>query len=277
MKIGQALLRFYSSSLSVFVLLGAIAYSLSSENLFFFLLFLPVIYHFLWVIFKIKTGSKILLYYDFILVTVMAMMGFVTASTVSQLVSAILFCPLAFYFWLLVIPGRKRPLTMSKDSGMETIDAAIPEEKDTEKAVPKLEREKVEDEKFDMGFDMDRRKFVKLIGTTGLALFLFSLFSRKAGAPFFGSAPAPPGTVGLKDSSGTLIDPAVKQPTDGYKISEIDDSNPTYFGFVDKTSKWFIMQETDTGAFRYVKGDINFATNWTNRASLTYDYYDAIF
>jgi hypothetical protein len=127
--------------------------------------------------------------------------------------------------------------------------------------------------------DLDRRAFLKLIGSAGMAVFLLQLFSGKANAAFFGSVPGP-GTVGIKDSGGNLIDPAISQPTDGYKISQIDDASATvqYFGFVNKDGAWYIQKEDSSeGTYRYTKGSSNFATNWTNRTSLTYDYFDSVF
>ena len=125
--------------------------------------------------------------------------------------------------------------------------------------------------------DNDRRVFLKIIASAGAGLFMMSVFTKKTHAAFFGSVPGP-GTIAVKDSTGAVIDPAIKTPTDGYKISEIDDaSSPAYYGFVDKTGAWFVMKEDSSGAYRYVKGNSNFSSNWTNRASLTYGYFDEIF
>jgi hypothetical protein len=125
--------------------------------------------------------------------------------------------------------------------------------------------------------DLNRRLFLKLIGGAGVSAFLFSIFTDKAHASFFGSMPVP-GAMTVKDSSGQAIDPAEKQPTDGYEISEIDDAtSPAYYGFVHKTGAWYISQEGSTGSYRYVKGGSDFPTAWTNRAALTYDYFDNVF
>ena len=131
--------------------------------------------------------------------------------------------------------------------------------------------------------DRDRRLFLKLIGSTGLSLFFMSLVSKEAQATFFGSMPGP-GTVALKDLSGAAIDPAQKQPTDGYNISQIDDtSDPdfAYYGFTDKNGNWYIQRETltgvDTGAYRYFAGSTGFSTNWDGRAGLIYDDFEDIF
>ena len=125
-------------------------------------------------------------------------------------------------------------------------------------------------------FDVDRRDFLKLIGTAGVLAFIFSLFSRR-GVPFFGSTTAI-GTASLLDSSGQKINPAEKSPTDSYFISETDDSAPTaYFGFVNNHGQWYIMKEGVDGSFRYAKGETDFNGNWLKRDSLNYDYFNNVF
>ena len=95
---------------------------------------------------------------------------------------------------------------------------------------------------------------------------MFSLFTKKAEAAFFGSVPGP-GTISIKDTTGAKIDPAVKHPTDGYKISRLDDSSPAYYGFTNKDGAWFIMKEDANGSYTYAVGSTAFATNWSNRAN----------
>lgn len=77
-----------------------------------------------------------------------------------------------------------------------------------------------------------------------------------------------PVTTGLTD------DPLVK-----YKISDTDSSSdPKYYGNVAADGSWYIMKETTSaGTYRYCKGASSYSTNWTGRASLTYDYFDVIF
>lgn len=207
--------------------------------------------------------KKLVIYYNFIVVTTMAITGFMGATNLPQLISAVLFFPLAFYFWLLVGPKKKQAISFPE------IIPAKAEEK-----VIKLKKVK------ERRLDFDRRAFLKLIGTAGTTIFLFSIFTRKAQAAFFGSVPGP-GTVGLKDSAGNLIDPAEKYPTDGYKINQLDDSSPSYYGFTNKDGAWFIMKEdATTGDYRYTKGDSDFTnatTGWPNRINLTYGYFEDIF
>lgn len=75
------------------------------------------------------------------------------------------------------------------------------------------------------------------------------------------------------DPSGALTR-KVNDPTDGYKISDIDDAG--YFGFVRQDGAWYIMREV-SGAWRYYAGASNYSTGWTNRASHSYDYFSTIF
>lgn len=125
--------------------------------------------------------------------------------------------------------------------------------------------------------DINRRLFLKLIGSAGLATFVLSLFTKQAQGAFFGSMPVP-GLVGVKDSNGTQIDPAKNHPTDGYEVNDVDDSSvPAYYGFVDKDNNWYITKEDSDGSFRYVKGTGSYVAAWTNRASQAYGYFSNVF
>lgn len=207
--------------------------------------------------------KKVLVYYSFIITTLIVTLGFLGAKSYPELISAVLFVPLGLYFWLSVLPKRSKAAVIVK---------AKPVPEKLAKIRPVAEEGKVEE-----GFDPERRRFLKIIGSTGASIFLLSVFTKKAQAAFFGSVPGP-GTVSLKDTSGTQIDPAEKRPTDGYNVTEIDDSSsPIYYGYVNKDGAWFIMKEDSDGAYRYTKGSSGFSTSWTNRASLSYDYFDAVF
>lgn len=71
----------------------------------------------------------------------------------------------------------------------------------------------------------------------------------------------------------------IKDTLEHYKVSDIDDASTTkYYGFLDKAGNWYIMRENTTAnTYRYFAGSTNYATNWTNRASLSYDYFSSIF
>ncbi len=132
--------------------------------------------------------------------------------------------------------------------------------------------------------DIDKRAFLKLIGGVGLSLFLLSIFNKRIEGLFSKSLPASGNTTleatgGLPAGrQGNEIDQAPSQPTGGYKISEIDDNVITFYGFINKDGAWYIMREdTDTGSFRYTKGDFNFPGSWTRRQNLKYDYTCNVF
>lgn len=136
--------------------------------------------------------------------------------------------------------------------------------------------------------DNNKRAFIKLLGVVGLGFIVTALFPKKADALVFGSAPAS-NVVGVKNASNTRINPATNEKLDaivtalnasgGYKISDLDDSGTiNYFGYVASTGAWYILAyNTSTNTFRYIKGDSSYSTNWTNRSSLSYDYYDVVF
>lgn len=174
----------------------------------------------------------------------------------SQLIISLLFIPFPWYFFLTVSNWYQK---LKADRPSPVPSSPIPTNSDS-------------------AVDNNRRQFLKLVGGTSLSLIFLSLFNpKKAGAAFFGSVPGP-GTVALKDVTGAKINPAEKQPTDGYKISQIDDTSyPYYYGYVNASGAWYIMSEDSSSNFRYTKGSSNFSTSWTARASLTYDYFDSVF
>lgn len=81
-------------------------------------------------------------------------------------------------------------------------------------------------------------------------------------------------------SGGGETDPLV-----GYQPSDIDDSGSTkYYGFVKANGYWYIMRQSSTGSYRYIRGapsDENggglYSDAWTNRANLTYNYFYEVF
>lgn len=74
--------------------------------------------------------------------------------------------------------------------------------------------------------------------------------------------------VSLQPSSDALA---------SYLPADSDESTATkYYGFTDPDGKWYILRDAGTN-YRYAKGDSGYSTNWTNRASLSYDYYHVTF
>ncbi len=191
--------------------------------------------------------KQLLVYYNFIIATTFVLLALFNARTLPELVAGVLYSPLLIYFILLVLPGGNHAARIKNKS---IIAQKFIDDEPSSIKMPK--------------FDMDRRLFLKLIASSGISFFLFSLFTGKADKAFFGTAPNP--TTGVP-----------KYPTDGYQITEIDDSTPTYYGYVNKEGAWFIRKEDMDGSFRYTKGPSDFITNWTNRASLRYDYFNTVF
>ena len=210
---------------------------------------------------------KILTCCIFVIAGLVVGAAFVTATTYFQLAVAILLYPLLAYFLLKAFPRKNRVYPLKKPV------TNIPPPVKSEEKVTTTKTENV-------GIsDIDKRAFLKLIGGAGLSLFLFSIFNKKSESLFFKSLPGPvQGKVSLEDIAGNKIDPAQSQPMDGYRISEIDDNVITFYGFTNKDGAWFVMKEdTDTGSFRYARGDSNFPGNWTNRENLKYNYFSNVF
>ena len=203
---------------------------------------------------------------SFAMVALIVMAVFITATTYLQLALAIILYPLLICFAFKAFP-RKTQNTVSKSP---EILQSVEESPEENHQTPKMGSFGIT--------DIDKRVFLSLIGGAGLTLFLFSIFNRRAEGLFFKSQPAIGSSVSLEDTAGKKIDPAQNQPTDGYRISEIDENVVTFYGFTNKDGAWFVMKEdTETGSFRYTKGDSNFPSNWNNREKLSYDYFNNVF
>lgn len=201
---------------------------------------------------------RLFVYYCFIETAVMITLGFLSATTVAQIISALIFSSLGIYFLLLVWPRNGYVLE-------------IPPER-AETASHKAVKKAVESS---LQIDIDRRDFLKLIGVAGATAFFFSLFNKK-GLPFIGGNSSNLNTI--TDSTGKAINPAEKSLLDNYSITEIDDTTPiAYFGFVDDKGNWYIMKEDENGAFRYSRGENNFSRGWFSRESLSYGYFNEVF
>ena len=193
---------------------------------------------------------KILTYLSLTIASIVIVLGFVTAKNYIQLSVAIVFYPLIVYFILKTL----RRGAWQENSVEQTI-AIQPEEDETT-------------------IDVDKRSFLKLIGASGLSLLFYWIFTNRVRGPLLGGGATDTGTVSIEDVVGQKINPAEKQLTDGYEITEIDDSIIAYYGFTHKDNSWFIMRlDTDTGSFRYSRGNSDFAKGWTGREQLKYDYY----
>ena len=186
----------------------------------------------------------------------MTLTGFLSAGNLPQIISAVLFFPLAVFFWLQVLPSKKSALVLPLSNQLTSQpDKITKKEKLTKRQqVIKLKKQAeeglLEEDQKVHKFDENRRMFIKFIGSAGVTVFLFSMFTKRAQAAFFGSIPGP-GTVALKDTNDVRIDPAVEHPTDSYRLAELDDSTPSYYGFVNQGGAWFILREGATGTYKY--------------------------
>ena len=62
---------------------------------------------------------------------------------------------------------------------------------------------------------------------------------------------------------------------EGMKVVDVANAEGgyNYYGNIRKNGEWAIMREnTAQTQYRFKLGASNYATNWTNRASLTYGY-----
>lgn len=210
--------------------------------------------------------NRILTWCSFVIVSLIVIMTFVTATTYIQLVVAIILYPVLVYFSFKAFPRKARIYPLAKPGTAIQSQVESTEKTETDK------REGISIT------DIDKRAFLKLIGGTGIVLFLLSIFNKSSGGLFPGIAPAGSGLTSLKNTAGNRIDPAQNQPLDGYRISEVDDNTISFYGFINKDGAWFIMKgDADTGSFRYAKGNSDFPSNWAMRANLKYDYFYKLF
>lgn len=195
--------------------------------------------------------------------------AFVTATSYFQLGVAILLYPLLTHYLLKAFPRNSNSKVVNGDMAVQSVS----------KSVLNLNPEKDTKTTQSIGIaDIDKRAFLKLIGGAGISLFLFSLFNKKSESLFFGNGSNVPETTSIKNTSGVKIDPAERQATDGYQITEIDDDTISFYGFTNRDGSWFIMREdSDSGSYRYTKGTEDFPSNWNTRHDLNYSYYSDVF
>lgn len=213
-----------------------------------------------------KGAKRFLVYYCFVISSVVVMVGFLSATNLPQFLSSFIFTTLTIYFLILVWPKHG----YQADYSIHDIKPA--------KIHYKKEAEIPDDLMINpKTVDFDRRDFLKLVGTAGITAFVLNLFSNK-GFNFFGNAEPALSTAALTDASGNRINPAQQKVTDNYSITEIDDSAATaYFGFINETGSWYVMKQDPEGAFRYCKGETDFPASWANREGLKYDYFSNVF
>lgn len=202
---------------------------------------------------------KVLTYSSFVLASLVVVAVFFTAKTYTQLGIAVLIYPLFVYFayQLFVRSNRKAPVAKLQLPSL--------------KRQKKPPQEKVEPRSVEV-VDIEKRTFLKLIGTAGIYFFLFSLLGRRA-ETFLFDRPQSQG-----DSSRDTALAGSSSPLDRYRISEIDDNEVSYYGFTSQDGSCFIMKvDPNSGAFRYFRADSDFPSNWARREKLNYDYFHKVF
>lgn len=207
------------------------------------------------------------IYPGFIIAFALVAMVFATSTTYTQLGISILLYSLLAIIGYKIFLGKNTISTATTKTQLQDIPAA---------AV----KEQVKTQTNSLGIaDIDKRTFLKLIGATGISFFLISIFGQKVQSLLFGQknlaqVQTLTGNPPVDKASVALA----ASPTDGYSISEVDDSEISYYGFTNKEGQWFIMRgDTNTGAFRYARGRSNFPDNWKKRQSLDYDYFYQVF
>lgn len=235
-----------------------------------------------------KKFSKYLQTYNLIICSIFIFSGIFSAQSITDIFKSFIYLPFIFYFGLSVLRYMRpilisvtnpQPVSPKLKTKPDTKIQTTPKPATIESGDLELISEKTEDVKGVA--DIDRRIFLRLIGSAGISIFLLSIFTKKTHAAFFGSVPGP-GTVALKDTAGNKIDPAQEHPTDGFEITELDEDSDTdysYYGFVHKSGAWYIAREEKaTGSYRYAKGSSSFSSSWDIRKDdITYGYYNNIF
>ena len=71
---------------------------------------------------------------------------------------------------------------------------------------------------------------------------------------------------------------AYQGPSFDYAVSDDDAANDVkYYGYLSPIGSWIIMQwDQPNGKYRYKTGKNGYATAWTGRAALSYDYYNEV-
>lgn len=234
-------------------------------------------------------GLRLLTYYSLGLTTLCLIVGLKSVDTKLELVTPLLLIPM-WWFLLGEIQGKKRNLLRLalliysmglslvlaisgiliikkwQDLGLAMFLLPLPAyfflARKTEAVTKVVKAKQVE-------VDESKREFVKTItGTLAAGLAIWFMSKKKvAQAAFFGGGGGT--TLAMKDTAGIKIDPAQRQPLDGYNISDMDTAGTTkYYGFLNKNGGWYIMKEnTTTNSFSYRKGAADYDTGWSDRTS----------
>lgn len=202
-------------------------------------------------------------YFAFAVACFFVIAAFITATNFTQLALAALLYPILMFFAYKMYTKPKRV-----QEKILTTDDVRTDESQAKKPAERI-----------VISDVDKRVFLKLIGSAGVFLFLFSLFNKKAENLFYKSLPESGRSFfDKKEAARAGTEPSAAQPTDEYGISEIENGENSYYGYTKLGGAWYIMKvDSETNSFRYVKGDKNFPASWKNREKLKYDYFGNVF
>ena len=80
---------------------------------------------------------------------------------------------------------------------------------------------------------------------------------------------------GLKVTRERPLPVLTQNPLEQYRSTDDDTAgNVQYYSFTDRFGNWFIEKyNVSEGSHRYAKGSSGYSTNWTSRATLSYDYF----
>lgn len=204
--------------------------------------------------------NKVITYSTFTIATIFVIFAFVTATTYTQLGLAVILYPLVTFLAFKLFP-RKSDSVMPPQNTYLAQPQAMPVSPPAKPITQTIEVTKTKNEEV----DLDKRSFLKLIGTMGVALFLSSLLGERIGSLLFGKSMG-----GGAQPTGTTT----ASITEGYKITEADEDIISYYGFTNQKGNWLIMRnDIEENSYRYAKGSSNFPNSWSNREKLKYDYY----
>lgn len=212
--------------------------------------------------------KNLIKYSTFVLACFFVAWVFTTATTYFQLAAGIFIYPLFVIFAYKIFSDKMRnyPPKISPSAVSHTARA---------------EKKAEQDDKSNIHIaDIDKRVFLKLIGSTGLTFLLYSLFSKRGEDIFFKTLPRQERQekIAIADLEGKQINPAQSYPLDGYKIAEIENEITSFYGFMNKEGSWYVLKlDTVTGSFRYARGTKNFPPAWKNRENLEYGYFNDMF
>ena len=279
MKLLGKILTFYSFLLTFSLVFWGIRNIFTAKGVDFWLLLLllPPCFYFLFGLQRKTSKIKNLTgWLSLLTISILFFASLLAVTIPLDWVFVLLLFPLVVYFWKQMIFEKRKAVAF----------VGPPE--------PTLVEEgKIEDIRF--------RQFLKFLGGAGLGFVLSSLLNpRKVEATFFGSIPGP-GTVSLKDTEGTKINPAredgnladikantadIKANTKVSGTNNIDEASSTltYVGKEDADGVWVIMAiDTSSGtSITYATQTnnptyTNYSDAWTDRASLTYSAYKDAF